>query len=427
MKDTVQVDFNNQEVPDLDFKLKDTRVLTHGLHPYPARMIPDLASYLIERCSLEGDTVLDPFCGSGTVLVESLINSRHAIGTDVNPFALLLAKVKTTSIANEKLKDINETLIPKISKARINKDYLKNEYVAPEFSLDINYWFHDYVIKDLAFIRDEVIQYSQKEHAVNDFLKICFTATVREVSNSRKREFKRYRMPPKDLCEYKPDVLQTFTRQVEKSIKLMNNFNEKYEDKYQSTTLKQDARKLDLPYEVDAIITSPPYGDSNTTVAYGQFSSLLMEWIGMNHGAWKKIDVEGLGGEIDDTDFSTSPSKTFIEAYPKICEKNPGRGESLKAFVLDYYESIKSMYKTVKSGGQVAIVIGDRTVSGIKIKNDAITKELAELAGFSHIETMGRRILFKTLPYKTIPLARAGSTELVKAIGREHVIILQKD
>ncbi|HEX2879794.1 MAG TPA: DNA methyltransferase, partial [Polyangiaceae bacterium] len=67
----------------------------HGFHSYPARLHPVTARRLIEKLSREGDTVLDPFCGSGTVLVEGQLQGRHTIGVDLNPLAAELARFKT--------------------------------------------------------------------------------------------------------------------------------------------------------------------------------------------------------------------------------------------------------------------------------------------------------------------------------------------
>ena len=77
--------------------------MTHGLHPYPAGMIPQIARRLIEKYSNRDDVVLDPFCGSGGVLVEATLLDRKSFGIDINPLACLLARVKTTPIDPKRL------------------------------------------------------------------------------------------------------------------------------------------------------------------------------------------------------------------------------------------------------------------------------------------------------------------------------------
>ena len=83
-----------------DKTIKDTSYITHGYYTYPAKFIPQLAERLIKENSVEGDIVIDPFMGSGTTVVEAIVNNRIGIGTDINEIANLLAKVKTTPIDN---------------------------------------------------------------------------------------------------------------------------------------------------------------------------------------------------------------------------------------------------------------------------------------------------------------------------------------
>jgi SAM-dependent methyltransferase len=73
----------------------EDRAHVHGFHTYPARMHPVTAARLVEAFSQKGDSVLDPFCGSGTVLVEALCLGRAATGIDLNPVAVKLATTKT--------------------------------------------------------------------------------------------------------------------------------------------------------------------------------------------------------------------------------------------------------------------------------------------------------------------------------------------
>jgi SAM-dependent methyltransferase len=73
---------------------ESTQAHVHGFHSYPARLHPLTARRLIEGLSKPGDRVLDPFCGSGTVLVEARLLGRSALGNDVNPLAIELSELK---------------------------------------------------------------------------------------------------------------------------------------------------------------------------------------------------------------------------------------------------------------------------------------------------------------------------------------------
>ena len=86
-----------------DFRKANTKEMTHCFHSYPAMMIPQVARRIIENYGKDKDVLFDPYCGTGTSLVEANIQNINAIGTDVNPLARLISKAKTTKISFELL------------------------------------------------------------------------------------------------------------------------------------------------------------------------------------------------------------------------------------------------------------------------------------------------------------------------------------
>src|SRR5262245_59473231 len=78
--------------------------LSHPFHTYPARLHPATAKVLVE---FAGDgTILDPFCGSGTVLVEARAAGQRAIGSDLNPLAVLVARAKTWTVPPRRRREL---------------------------------------------------------------------------------------------------------------------------------------------------------------------------------------------------------------------------------------------------------------------------------------------------------------------------------
>ena len=82
-------------------QVEDKKSSTHGIHPYPAKFIPQIPRNAILALSEPGDTVLDPMCGSGTTLVEALLNYRRAIGVDINPISTMISTSKTSRLSPE--------------------------------------------------------------------------------------------------------------------------------------------------------------------------------------------------------------------------------------------------------------------------------------------------------------------------------------
>ena len=82
---------------DWDYRTANTKEYTHGVHPYPAMMIPQVARRLIQSYGREGDVLFDPYCGTGTTLLEGMLANLKSSGTDLNPLARLIARTKNQS------------------------------------------------------------------------------------------------------------------------------------------------------------------------------------------------------------------------------------------------------------------------------------------------------------------------------------------
>ncbi|MHA1288184.1 MAG: DNA methyltransferase, partial [Candidatus Thorarchaeota archaeon] len=137
---------------------KDQSYLTHGIHKFPAKFFPELPRYLIRKYSEPGEYVLDPMCGSGTTILEALLNKRIGFGIDIDPIALLITKVKTTPIPCESLETASTILEQQIRKLDNDSEY---NPILPEFHYR-DKWFRSYVLRELGIIRDSILVI--KEH-----------------------------------------------------------------------------------------------------------------------------------------------------------------------------------------------------------------------------------------------------------------------
>jgi len=140
--------------------------------------------------------VLDPFCGSGTVLVEAKRRGLESWGIDINPLARLIAKAKTTPIDCNQLEATHENLMERLRGTFFNPKEFATRVSIPNF-FNIEYWFKPGVIESLSVIKNEIMQMEDKN--ILDFYKVVFSETVRECSNVRGGEFKLFRIPTEKL------------------------------------------------------------------------------------------------------------------------------------------------------------------------------------------------------------------------------------
>jgi site-specific DNA-methyltransferase (cytosine-N4-specific) len=412
--------FDKEE--DWTFATADTRYMSHGFHAYPARMIPQVAKTLIQTYSKnQNDVCIDPYCGSGTVLVESKLHGIRSIGVDANPLAVLLAKVKTTPIKHSILKEQAGLLIDSI-KHDIEK---QNDVVLPNIR-NLNFWFKPEVSQKLAIIRDHI--FSIKDEQVQDFFKVCFSITVRKVSNNRSGEFKLYRRAAEDLQKFNPQVLKTFSQVVARNIAGMDSFYVSLEKDAPVTVVKGDSRNL-LSLKPDTIsedcasllVTSPPYGDSHTTVAYGQYSRYLSLWLGFDETEVMNVDKVGLGGRVY-KEMEDLESHTLDAIVKEIYGKDKTRGKETYAFFRDLDTCFEQISRVMKQGhSHICYVLGNRTVKRVKVPADKILVELGNKYGFKHLNTVERSIPNKHMPAVNSP--ENLSSMLGETMHKENILI----
>lgn len=399
----------------------NTKYNNHGIHEYPAMMIPQVANRLLKEYSSDDDVLLDPFCGSGTSLLESKINFniKAAYGIDINPLARIISKVKTTPIKPILLKKEYDELLKRAH------TFKKEELVTPNV-FNIEFWFKKNVIFDLTRIINSIDQIRDKN--IQNFFKVVFSGIIRSVSNTRNSEFKLYKMAEKSLEKFNPDVFYSFEKQFNQNYEKMIEFYEKV-NRCNIVVLNEDSRKkTTIPNKsVDILVTSPPYGDSKTTVAYGQFSRLSLQWLGFNRQE-SNIDNISLGGKaVKNINPKILETYTLNHIFNKIKKLDEKRSRDVLSFYIDFYKCITEFDRVMKQGAMLCFVVGNRTVKGVQIPTDKIIVELFKLKNpkYKHIKTIIRNIPNKKMPKMNSPTNIKGIKS--STMNHEYIIILKKE
>lgn len=404
-----------------DFRRANTKEYTHCFHSYPAMMIPQVARRILENYGKKANLLFDPFCGSGTSLVEASLLGINSIGTDINPLARLIAVAKTTKIEIQALDSILQDFSDYLFKA--NFLYGNHEQIYIPKIKNIDYWFSKDVQRKLGIILNFIKNIDDEK--VQNFFKVAFSETVRESSFVKSGEFKLVRTKNFEN-KNNIDVFGLMTAKLLRNkfglVEFQNACPENVEAKvYDFNSVVNIPQNILSSKSVDIVLTSPPYGDSRTTVAYGQFSRLASEWLGFKEA--NQIDKNLMGGKKKKIHpfFKSSLLNDLIKTLYEIDKE---RALDVISFYLDYESSLKNISNVVRKNGFACFVVGNRTVKGITIPNDEITAELLKENGFSHIETIIRNIPNKRMPLKNSPSNIAGETS--STMKNEYIIICQK-
>tara|TARA_Y100000590_G_C15691717_1_gene1003655 strand:+ start:69 stop:1406 length:1338 start_codon:yes stop_codon:yes gene_type:complete len=408
---------------DWTFRELSTKQYSHGFHQYPARMHPEIASRIIEKFASDSKTVvLDPFMGSGGVLVEAMIHRKNSIGIDLNPFAVLLSKVKTTPINPKKLKENFQKIIDLSNTDFKNKITYDN--VPEKLKNNMDFWYPADPIQKLPILKHHINQIKNKN--IRDFFSICFSLTIRRTSYQQNSIYKIYRMKPEKRDVFNPDTFKKFSEICNKNIENMNEFlkTTKGHDS-KAFAILGDSRNIGnqfskIPEEIldkgkaHLVVTSPPYGDHGTTVAYGQFSKHLGMWLDLKEkDELLTVDSCGLGGKKI-KDFSELDSPLLDKVIKKIKRKDAestkktnlsDRAGDVYAFFYDLDLCLEQLSLNMKKGSShLCFVVANRTVRREIIPMDKILIEMSKKWDFKHeSDIIYRTIVNKSMSTKNAP------------------------
>jgi len=410
-----------------DKTIKDTAYITHGFYTYPAKFIPQLASRIINEYSNKNDIVIDPFMGSGTTIVEAIVNNRIGIGTDINEIAVLLSKVKSTPINYNLLLNEFSNLTFKLQN-KLNSNFEKEvEMAKKQFSLNkrIDYWFKLHIKNKLIIILSSILETENIE--IREFFLITFAQILKSCSIWLQKSVK----PTRDLHKKEIDPYYKFEWQAKKMMKKFKDFDSLLDKNVKNNisnyciVKNNDARNL--PCETGAaslIVTSPPYVTSYEYADLHQLASLWFGYLEELSDFRKKF----IGSSSRERKKINLLSKTANDIIKKMGNNKKSRG--VENYFADMLESFIEMKRVLKNGGKAAVVIGNAKLKGVEILNAEVFKEQFENIGFRTHKIIHREIPSKMLPStrdpKTGKFTKTTNNKKTLAYPTEHILIMEK-
>ena len=415
MIDTIEYQFVKEIIPSeierdsiLNIVTRDVNTHTHGFHKYPAKFIPHIPKWAIGKY-LNGNknkNILDPFCGSGTTLVEGVLAGYNVIGVDIDPLSAMISKVKTTRIDEKELNKISVWLIKEV-KAQ------KKGTFKPDCET-IEHWFTKEAIKKLSAIRTLINQIpdkfgnTKKVKDIQDLLLICFSSIIRRVSNADDESQKTYVShtkikDPKEVYKLFLFQLDLF---VERAIKFSATTDSKAKNKIIHSSSSSSLNKKLNGQQIDLAITSPPYIKAIDYI-YNQMVELF--WIGdlfqmqtQTKQNSKKIEYIG-NKQISKAEFNNyTPYNTKLSIdkldgkLQQIYDTDKKNGHKHSYVTFKYFVEMEKhfieMSKSLNKKIHYVMVIGDSNVSDVFIDTADFLVNIAERNGFRISNKWGYKI-----------------------------------
>jgi hypothetical protein len=361
-----------------------TAGLTHGLHRFAGKYIPQIPAWALEEFADENTIILDPFCGSGTTLVESLQRCRCAIGIDCDPLACLISDAKTADVRSRTIRDLGERL------RRVWSGPAKRlEHPMPGL-VNFTHWFSErawgHLQSLLAAIRE--LECTEKERR---FFLGVFSSIIRWVSNADDQTQKTYvsgtnRKRP-------PEVPITFWKAFDRALAGLEEFELVRLSNAPSSVIRGDAANIQLAEaSVDLIVTSPPYLDS---VDYMYNFMLEYFWLGPLIGVPDRQTFNRMRrGVIGAKNPRDKPArlpeclKDLISVKDILAARRP----ATLAYCHNVATHFASVAKVMKPSARYVLVVGNsQTKKGVLPLHDSLIR-LAADAGLLFEKAFAYRI-----------------------------------
>lgn len=332
---------------------------THSFHPYPAKFPANIVRKYIEKYSKQGESVIDPFCGSGTTLVESRLLGRNSLGIDINPVGTLISRVKSEKYGTKDMQTL-ESIIEELTKSLSDPEkWIKSHYSdsLPKYE-NRDYWFTDKMIVELSSIKYGVVDvYEKSNKKLYELLLTAFSKIIVAVSNQDTET--RYARIEKDIKT--GDALRLFLNTLKSYHKVLINGsifpNDSKAEVIEGDTLKELPKIGSKSF--DLAITSPPYINSFDYYLYHKHRIFLLN---KNPMIIRKTEIGG---------HHTIDSQSFDKAFNEY-------HDAMK-------ETFDNLHRILKPYKKFVLFIGDGVVKGKVIDMSNIMKKIAKETGFELI------------------------------------------
>ena len=346
------------------------------IHPFPARMAPELVSRALATVPA-GGRVLDPMCGSGTVARAAVEAGLRCVGRDVDPLAVLMARAWTTPVDAAAVPAAAEDLV---REAKALADGKIERPVDPETARFIAYWFAPRQEAELARLATAL---RRRDPPMRDVLAVALSRIIvsKEMMASLARDTSHSR-PHKVADANDFDVPAGFLRAARHVAARLAPGR----IRGRADVRLGDARTLDDVEDasIDLALTSPPYLNA---IDYLRGHRLALVWLGHDVGSLRDVRAGSVGTERALPETGALPDVSRFVRDARDSTLAPRHWGWIRRYAADMTAVLRQLARVVRRGGRVVVVLGNSFLRGAAVDNAGLVESLARGLGF---ETTGR-------------------------------------
>jgi 23S rRNA G2445 N2-methylase RlmL len=350
-------------------------------------MAPELAISELRHLP-KGSRVLDPMAGSGTVLRHAAALGHTAIGRDLDPLAVLMARVWNTPFDGDKLQRRLRSIQKRANElpAEVDLPWIDEDEETKAF---VDYWFakrQQAPLRKIAFVLADLARRKRTRDAELDILRIALSRIIitknqgaslaRDTSHSR---------PHRVALESDYDIWAGF----EQSVRRVHDILGQSPPQGGVEIATGDARDLDLANSsVDLVLTSPPYLNA---IDYMRGHRMSLVWLGHSLGSLRTIRSTSIGAERG-PDTCLTPS-TFDEITNNMCanaDLAARHAAMIARYAEDVYRMMLEVSRVLKDTGRAVLIVGNSCLKGSFIKNSAGVTRAGKMAGLKLVHEVER-------------------------------------
>jgi DNA modification methylase len=427
---------------------KRSDVYTHLLHRYPAKLLSYIPIFFLSSSlATLDDRILDPFAGTGTVLLESISHPyfpRNCYGVEISPLARLIAKVKTTPINPDVLEVKSEQLYHLIREYDIKPDI-------PDFP-NRDYWFRSEVLEEIAKVRACINNLESGEDE-KDFFLVCLSSIIRDVSWADTKiappvKLRADKFPEEQRLfiekilakKSSANVFVYFQQAVARNTSRMRRLYEYWIKRQQirAEIIWDDARSIakgsyagkgiviktapeSLDGQIGLVITSPPYINAQK---YVRTTKLELWCLGLEtRDSIQGLDEAIIGSERiyyeDYKELRAFGNPLADQLLGAIYDKSPRQAGIVSRYFRDMRIAIQAIHRVLKAGGYFVMVVGDNRICSQTVESHKILADIAKENNDFSIES----VMVDTIRSRGLITKRH---ETAGVIPEEWVLVMRK-